>query len=91
VSVDDDYLIWSNEHQGWWRPNERGYDSGYANAGRYTRERAIQICQNALPTAAHIGIISEIPVRVSDFEDVLRGNKFIPASVFRSDRFGEDA
>lgn len=78
--MSDDYLIWSNEHQGWWGPGERGYKSGYSQAGRYSRERAMQICRDALPTAAHIGMISEIPVRAGDLEDVLRG-QMIPASV----------
>lgn len=42
------YLIWSNEHLGWWGRNEHGYTMDIKYAGRYSRERAIQICKKAL-------------------------------------------
>jgi hypothetical protein len=67
------YLVWSNEHQGWWRHGSSGYTRGLRNAGRYTRDAALQICREAIPTAAHIGLISEIPVRLSDVEEFLAG------------------
>ena len=38
------YLIWSNEHRMWWRPNRGGYTRSLEAAGRYTREEAIQQC-----------------------------------------------
>lgn len=85
--MSDEYLIWSNEHQGWWGPDGCGYDSGYDHAGRYSRQHAIEVCQRALPTAMHIGMISEIPVRIADFEDVLRG-QMVPASVLQNQRRG---
>jgi hypothetical protein len=43
------YLVWSNEHAGWWAQGRFGYTTDVAKAGRYTRERAIEICRNALP------------------------------------------
>lgn len=35
------YLLWSNKHKAWWRPNARGYTEDIAEAGLYTKERAI--------------------------------------------------
>ena len=40
-------LIWSNEHNGWWRPNECGYTDFKELAGYYDLDRAIEICKNA--------------------------------------------
>ena len=80
-SSTDDYLIWSNEHAAWWRAGNRGYSRGLAYAGRYTREQALAICRNAIPTAAHIGIISEIPVRLADVEEFLAGYPKLPQSI----------
>ncbi len=42
-------LIWSYEHNAWWAPGERGYRDSVAAAGRYTPERAGQICAGAFP------------------------------------------
>lgn len=39
--MDDWYLIWSNEHRAWWRPNSRGYTLDVDKAGRYSRKDAI--------------------------------------------------
>jgi len=41
-------LIWSFEYGQWWRDNCDGYTSDIAEAGRYTLQRAVQLCQNAL-------------------------------------------
>ena len=41
------YLIWSNEHGGWWRPAEIGYTTELGEAGRYTEERADDIVSEA--------------------------------------------
>jgi hypothetical protein len=43
------YLIWSTEHDGWWGPGGLGYVRHVGEAGRYTREEALEICRNALP------------------------------------------
>lgn len=74
------YLIWSNEHRGWWGPGECGYDRHLSRAGRYSRERAIAICRQAIPTAMYIGMISEIPVRLEDVQAFLLG-AFVPEGV----------
>lgn len=38
--MNDKYLIWSNEHRAWWRPNSRGYTMLAKNAGVYTFKEA---------------------------------------------------
>lgn len=40
-------LIWSNEHNGWWRPMKCGYTSFKELAGYYNLDEAIEICKNA--------------------------------------------
>lgn len=37
------YLVWSNEHHAWWKPDERGYTRIIERAGRYTRAAALTI------------------------------------------------
>lgn len=43
------WLVWSNEHNAWWRPNARGYTLETTEAGRYTFDEARDICINARP------------------------------------------
>ena len=38
------WLVWSNEHRAWWGPNNSGYDTDIASAGRYTLEDAQKNC-----------------------------------------------
>jgi hypothetical protein len=45
--TNDKWLIWSNEHRAWWRPNGNGYCTLRKEAGRYTYEVALEIVQNA--------------------------------------------
>ncbi|AGL19525.1 hypothetical protein [Actinoplanes sp. N902-109] len=47
------YLLWSNEHQMWWRPDARGYTGAIEEAARFTRaavERqvAVSTCDGQL-------------------------------------------
>ena len=63
----DDYLIWSNEHRAWWGPGRAGYVKRVAEAGRYSREEALDICTDAMPgTSRLIGMLPELPVRRAD-------------------------
>lgn len=71
--ADDVYLIWSNEHRGWWKPGGYGYARGIGYAGRFSRDNALRICRDAIPQAGHIGMISEIPVRLTDVSDFIAG------------------
>jgi hypothetical protein len=38
-----DYLIWSHEHDAWWRPARRDYTDDVAFAGRYAEAEARSI------------------------------------------------
>lgn len=75
---DEVYVVWSNEHASWWGPFHRGYSRRLDGAGHYTRNEALEICRQAVFTAAHIGMISEIPVRLQDIEDFMRGAHLLP-------------
>lgn len=44
---EESYLIWSNEHVAWWAAGSRGYCISLENAGRYSKEEAIKICNGA--------------------------------------------
>ena len=35
------YLIWSHEHEAWWRPGALGYTTEITEAGRYTGSDAM--------------------------------------------------
>ena len=41
------WLVWSNEHRAYWRPNMAGYTTFAKAAGRYTEKQAIEICRDA--------------------------------------------
>ncbi len=41
------WLIWSIEHDAWWKPCERGYTKDRGEAGRYTFAVACSIMEQA--------------------------------------------
>lgn len=41
------FVIWSAEHNAWWRPDHNGYTSSLKDAGRYERDEAARIVRNA--------------------------------------------
>src|SRR2546422_8179969 len=41
------YLIWSNEHQGWWKANRHGYTTRTDKAGHFSFGEASAICEQA--------------------------------------------
>lgn len=41
------YLIWSLEHNAWWRPARNGYTTSMKDAGIYTYSDAQNICIDA--------------------------------------------
>lgn len=41
------YVIWSNEHRGWWGPGRWGYVQTLKEAGLYPREEAVAIARQA--------------------------------------------
>jgi len=38
------WLVWSNEHEAWWKPKRCGYTLTIAEAGRYTLAAALSCC-----------------------------------------------
>lgn len=78
--MSEKYLIWSNEHRAWWAPFERGYVPRVFDAGRYSRDRALEICRNAIGTAMHIRMLAELPVREADLVAFLDG-QILPGCV----------
>jgi hypothetical protein len=77
---EDVYLIWSNEHRGWWAKGGYGYVPGLSRAGRFTHKDAIQICRDAMGSSMQLGTIAEIPVRLVDIEGMLEG-QIIPQAI----------
>lgn len=45
--LDQKWVIWSNEHDAWWAPNNRGYTTLFERAGLYTYDQAVHICAGA--------------------------------------------
>lgn len=43
----DDWVIWSEEHGGWWAPGHLGYTPSLEKAGRYTEAQACAIEERA--------------------------------------------
>lgn len=60
----EQYLIWSNYHRMWWRPDAAGYTLQLEKAGRYERGDAILRCR--LRDQHYDSPLPEIPVRESD-------------------------
>lgn len=72
-----DYLIWSNEHVAWWRPDGCAYTVSIEHAGRYSREQAMKICKGA-----NYGFMqdttnpNEIPVLEADALETMRAKPY---------------
>lgn len=69
--MEEQYLIWSNEHSAWWRSDSLGYTKVLEKAGKYPRSAALMICATARAGFKDSGIPSEIPVRWDDVIECL--------------------
>lgn len=58
-----DWLVWSNRHNNWWRAWGCGYTLGLREAGRYSHEAALAICER---TAWESGVPSEVMIPAPD-------------------------
>lgn len=59
---EEKYVIWSHEHNRWWRPNRQGYTQNLDEAGRYTKEEASDITLDVLPPGTEIGLPEDVAV-----------------------------
>jgi len=64
--MSEEYVVWSNEHSAWWRPQECGYTTMLEAAGRYSRDDALGICIGARGGRRHNRNPSEVPVLYAD-------------------------
>ena len=55
------YLLWSNKHQAWWRPSDRGYTEDIDEAGLYSRIEAIE----RVARSADCGILAQVTCMVA--------------------------
>jgi len=69
------YLIWSNEHNAWWRSKEAGYTYQIEFAGVYSREETINICATARDGIRKDRTPTEIPVLLNDIEELYQKEK----------------
>lgn len=59
------YLLWSNKHKMWWRPNAIGYTSDVAEAGHYTETKAIE----HVVKSSHCGLLDQVTCMVATHHD----------------------
>ena len=59
------YLIWSNEHDAWWRPESCGYTTFIESAGRYSKAEAEDICSFARSPVSNQVVPPEVMVEES--------------------------
>lgn len=75
------YLIWSNEHQAWWRPNSQGYTVHLEAAGRYDSGEAIEIAS----TGRDGWFEGEPPPEIAISESDVLAHKRQPERLIRRD------
>ncbi len=61
------YVIWSVEHNAWWKPDRWGYTKEVGEAGEYTASESKQIVDSA---NAHLGpgTVNEVRIPVQCVE-----------------------
>lgn len=66
------YLIWSNEHNAWWRANSQGYARDIRHAGIYSRGEAVEIARGSRNGWSFERAPYEIAVSLADIPDHIR-------------------
>lgn len=68
-----EYLVWSNEHGAWWRPNSHGYTTYAKAAGVYSFAEALSISWQARDGWAKDGVSpSELMVPLEGIPEQFR-------------------
>lgn len=78
------YLLWSNKHQAWWRPDGYGYTENQDEAGRFSEDDAT----GYMIRSAHSGVLSQITCMVAapdNWEPGAGGPLAIPAPISARD------
>jgi hypothetical protein len=47
MNTEKNWVIWSEEHGAWWAPDRHSYTRSLNRAGRYSRQEATLICEQA--------------------------------------------
>jgi hypothetical protein len=62
-------LVWSNEHNAWWRPGSLGYSQDIREAGVFSETQARMIVARATTVQKWDTPPSELPVRLMDLPE----------------------
>lgn len=62
-----EWMIWSNEHGAWWRPNKWGYTNVFSEAGKYSEKEMKEILEQANQVEYGGGNPPEVGVLVADW------------------------
>jgi len=75
VNESHDWLIWSYQHNAWWRPGRMGYTHDPNKVGRYTVTEALAICNEANrysrqinETMVHVSMLHQWTTKISHNE-----------------------
>lgn len=67
-----EYLIWSNQHRAWWRPEAAGYSVSIEGAGLYSRAEAMEIAATSRDGWSMGRVPDEIAVSLADIPAHIR-------------------
>ena len=72
------WLIFSYEHDGFWKPNRMGYTKKFKEAGRYSEKEAEEICKAACIHLDKNSLVPEvmIPEDVAAVEYLKHGDNW---------------
>jgi len=65
------YFVWSDEHTGWWKPNEAGYTKDITKAGIFTREKAMSIVENSMAGRSRKFVFEEMLVPCDEMIQII--------------------
>lgn len=65
MAAETPWVVWSNEHMAWWRPNRCGYCADIRGAGIYTEAEA-KACEPLRGEPAPNGKPAEVAISLAD-------------------------